>query len=60
MLKFVANYRNLKRARTSLGEWAQGSDTARVVLDDFDAQIRQACAAEPVQSAERANCGEML
>ena len=54
-----ANYRNLKRARASLGDWAEGSDRARVVLDDFDAQVRQACAAAPAQSVERANCSEL-
>mgnify|MGYP001084774456 CR=1 FL=1 len=54
-----ANYRNLARARASLGDWGEGSDTARIVMDDFDAKIRQACSAEPAQSAARANCAAM-
>ena len=55
-----ANYRNLARARDSLGTWSKESDSARVVLDDFDAAVRQACSAEPAQSREHANCSAML
>ena len=54
-----ANHRNLQRARNSLGTWGEGNDTARVVVDDFDAKVRQACSEEPAQSDARANCKAM-
>ena len=54
-----ANHRNLQRARNSLGTWGEGNDAARVVVDDFDAKVRQACSEEPAQSDARANCKAM-
>ncbi|MEJ2382838.1 MAG: hypothetical protein P8Y54_00395, partial [Xanthomonadales bacterium] len=54
-----ANYRNLQRARTSLASWSERGGSARVVLDDFDAEIRRSCSAQPAGSAERDNCAAM-
>jgi len=37
-----------------------GTQYAKVVLDDFDAEVRRLCNAETAGSVERANCGAML